>query len=389
MLLSSLIKQTSLAAPTRVAPKSAVTSPVLKSPPLYPSQTTPSSSGTEENHFAVVDISPGGQSRYIGDAGRINPAFDYMSQPLSGNSSSSPKSPVLPASTPGGGLSGLTRRLPSAPLSFNDTQFNFPLSENGNFFPLRQPPRRRQSEKAPKPTPPSPSNDPLPGKKAPPIPSKSPALIPKGQISSHCELFSRLFKSSSPECCPKTTLKVRPFCFSPHSRFLRHSVFSDLVDQPEEVTQPPVPPRLNEKHLPPLLPTDTLTNLLGNRSPSPRSPSVNPVPFSPSSVSASASSTHQTDGTLYDPSEATVPPRPPKFLLSRNPSSVSNSVVFVQTEEVLKPPPRPPKSFRSGSVTANPSLNLDPRMSADGPTDNIIFDSPPIPPKKTGQHRFN
>lgn len=168
-----------------MAPKSAVTSPVLKSPPAYPSQTTPSSAGTEESHFAIVDISPGGHSRYVGDAGRINPAFDYSSQPISGGSSS-PKSPVLPASTPGG-LSSLTRRLPPAPLSANETRFNFPPSSGNAFFPLSQPPavRRRQSEKAPKPTPTT-SNDTFPSKKAPPIPSKSPAFLPKGHVSAHC-----------------------------------------------------------------------------------------------------------------------------------------------------------------------------------------------------------
>jgi hypothetical protein len=168
-----------------MAPKSAVTSPVLKSPPVYPSQTTPSSAGTEECHFGIVDISPGGHSRYVGDAGRINPAFDYTSQPLSGGSSS-PKSPVLPASTPGG-FSSL-RRLPPAPLSANETRFNFPPSGGNAFFPLSQPPRRRQSEKAPKPIPTT-SNDPFPSKKAPPIPSKSPAFLPKGHVSAHCKFF--------------------------------------------------------------------------------------------------------------------------------------------------------------------------------------------------------
>lgn len=174
-----------------MAPKSAVTSPILKSPPPYPIQTTPSSSGVEENLFAIVDISPNGHSRYVGDAGRINQAFEYTSQPFSGGSSS-PKSPVLPASTPGGLIN---RRLPPAPLSAHETtRFNFPPTNTGNvFFPLTQPPavKRRQSEKAPKPTPTLPPNGTFPSKKAPPIPSKSPAFMPKSHISSHCKLINR------------------------------------------------------------------------------------------------------------------------------------------------------------------------------------------------------
>jgi len=326
-------------ASAKMAPKSAVTSPVLKSPPLYPAQTTPSSSGTEESHFAIVDISPGGQSRYVGDAGRINQAFEYMAQPFSGGSSS-PKSPVLPASTPGG-LNSLSRRLPPAPLSTNETRFNFPPSGSGSaFFPLSQPPavRRRQSEKAPKPVPAQSPNGTFPSKKAPPIPSKSPAFMPKGNISSHY-----------------------------------------VVDPSEEATQPPVPPRLTEKHLPPPLPTDTLTHLIGSRSPSPRSPTVSLlVPLPPSS---SSQQQPHIDATLYDPSEATTPPRPPKSsTLSRNPSSASSSVVLIQTEEELKAPPRPPKSLRSGSTSAGASPNLDPRLNTERLTE-VVFDSPPIPPK--------
>ncbi|KAI6189830.1 Son of sevenless-like protein 1 [Aphelenchoides bicaudatus] len=217
---STFQRSRTVPASAKMAPKSAVTSPVLKSPPAYPSQTTPSSAGTEESHFAIVDISPGGKSRYVGDAGRINPAFDYTSQPISGGSSS-PKSPVLPASTPGG-LSSL-RRLPPAPLSANETRFNFPP---GNaFFPLSQPPAvRRKSEKAPKPTPVPSANDQFPTKKAPPILAKSPAF-PKSYVSAHY-----------------------------------------VVDNPEE-TAPPIPARLTtEKHLPPPLASDTLTHLIGSRS---------------------------------------------------------------------------------------------------------------------------
>jgi hypothetical protein len=185
-----------------MAPKSTVTSPVQKSPPVFPfptHTTPPSSSGTEESHFAIVDISPGGQPRWVGDAGRINQAF------TSEYSGGSPKSPVLPASTPGG-LPGLTRRQPPAPLSANETRFNFPppsgqsssarpSSRSGNtdanvFFPLTQPPavRRRQSDKTPKLAPSPPSNGTLPSRKAPPLPLKSPSFMPKGHISAHSEL---------------------------------------------------------------------------------------------------------------------------------------------------------------------------------------------------------
>jgi hypothetical protein len=143
-----------------------------------------------------------------------------------------------------------------------------------------------------------------------------------------------------------------------------------VFDQTDEATQPPLPPRTS----------DILTHLIANRSPPPKSPTVTlSMPLPPSS--------HQShpDTSLYDPSEATVPPRPPKSsTLSRHPSSASSSVVFVQTEEELKPPPRPPKALKSNSASANASPNLDARLNAD-----TEFDSPPIPPKPKSQNRIN
>ncbi|KAI6236918.1 hypothetical protein M3Y95_00210000 [Aphelenchoides besseyi] len=348
----------------KMAPKSTVTSPVQKScpAPLATAGPTPPSSG-HEDHFAIVDFSPGFAGRWPGESGRINQAFtsEYMTQPMS--SGGSPKSPVAPASTPGFTSSG--RRLPPAPLSANETRFNFPPTNAGSgTFPLTQPPavRRRQSDRSTSNKTAQPSNggSTLPTRRIPTLPPKSPPFIPKAHISSH--------------------------------------TFVEQVT--DENTQPSVPPRqmANEKRLPAPLPVDALSQLIsGSRSPSPRSPTVSllvPLPHHSGNTPPSSSS-HQNvmhSESLYDPSEAVAPPRPPKTAsLSRHPSNLSttttsnNNLMLVATEEELKPPPRPPKTVRSNSDNST-SPSVDPRLiNSETPSAELVFDCPPIPPKPSRQ----
>jgi hypothetical protein len=144
---------------------STVTSPSSVTPNTAKSTLSPSP--TEESHFAIIDINPGHQPKWMGDAGRINQAFtsEYASPaPLS--ASFLPPSPRSPSAT--SLASHLTqKKKPPAPLSCGETRFAFPPltaslkqpapppgqhspqnnggGDNGA-FPLGNPPRRRMPD---------------------------------------------------------------------------------------------------------------------------------------------------------------------------------------------------------------------------------------------------
>ena len=133
----------------RMAPKSALTSPIQKSPPALTSSggggvgglvggsgvpTPPTSAGTgggEESPFALVSFSTSSPSG--SGSGRINAAFSAEYAMMGDDAGCSPaRSPVAPAATPGGAL-----------------RFNFPLPSSASpaAFPLSQPPRRRHADR--------------------------------------------------------------------------------------------------------------------------------------------------------------------------------------------------------------------------------------------------
>ncbi|CAD5231948.1 unnamed protein product [Bursaphelenchus xylophilus] len=301
--------------PHKPAPKSNLTSPVQKSPPAL--------NPTDENPFAIVDISPGHHPKWVGDAhGRINQAFtsEYISAqpPHSAGvcSSSSPSDHRSPSSANTSSTPTSSRRFPPAPLSSHETRFAFPpvhpqASSKMNpkalpavtnaTFTLSQPPLRKDVTG---------SSQTLPLRKPPaPNPSSPPLSVP---------LMGR-----------KEESEIR-------------QDFSASLDDP-----PGIPPRQNH-------------HIEDSRSPSPRSPTVSLMVPLPSSAGGRSEHSVTSD-------EARAPPRPPKPTgLSRNPSSAGMNG---PSNEEMRAPPLPPKP-RLASQDARPS-----------PQDPQSLDAPPLPPK--------
>ncbi|CAD5224083.1 unnamed protein product [Bursaphelenchus okinawaensis] len=298
--------------PHKPAPKSTLTSPVQKSPPAL--------SPTDENPFAILDISPGHHPKWVGDAhGRVNQAFtsDYiMAQPPHSAglcSSTSPNDPRSPASANSTTTPNSSRRLPPAPLSSHETRFAFPpihpqsaskASHKGipnvtnATFNLSQPPLRKD---------PTGSSQTLPLRKPPaPTPSSPPLSVP---------LMGRMEDSEN------------------------HPDFSVSLDE-HTSSVPPRPAPLED-----------------NGSPSPRSPTVSLMVPLPSSAGGRS---EQSD-------EAMAPPRPPKPSgLSRNPSTAGATS---SPNDELKVPPLPPKPRSAPSLETRPA------------EESLVLDAPPLPPK--------
>lgn len=346
----------------------------VTSPSVPSSQPTPNTAKTftsalspspvsEDPHFAIVDINPGHQPRWVSDAGRINQAFtsEYASPaPLSPRSP--PAAPQLPY-----------RRKPPAPLSSGETRFAFPpnsvykppaplppqMSEppaGVDAFPLVNPPRRRLAD-------PLPTSDSVASLPSAPLlggiatATKPPPLFPKAKRKTGTATEGH--DSTSPDAVnqPSTSFASGRGTTQDAQRHTRDS--------------PSVPPRQNgARHLPPPIPSDALhdevtSHVRGSASLPPRSPTVSLlVPLPPqNSLTSSAPPTavpspktsppplpprHQRPSLspeLQSTGPSLAPPRPPK-------PGQRNTPVHLPPEEPSEPaaaPPLPPKPYKKRS----------------------------------------
>uniref|UniRef100_A0A914C1L5 Uncharacterized protein n=1 Tax=Acrobeloides nanus TaxID=290746 RepID=A0A914C1L5_9BILA len=294
-------------------------SPTINNSPHSASPFTPfiNSPFSAEQDFGIVEINPGQAPRYIGDSGRVNQAFS-VDTPLSTPAfSMPPKTPTSPRQFPG-----------SSQFFFPSTKPPAPPPPSEPKIVLQNPPSRRYGTHRP------------------------PAPLPSTSSTDHPPLLPRKSKIQQPST---SNGRYSPDAENePHANDELQEVAANQINNNNQNDQstsasmlessPSVPPRVSAKHLPPPLNTNELAELIDNRVPSPRSPTVSilvPLPptppeLPPRRVIASASTP------LF---EFEAPPRPPKPRWMESRSATPNSIG--QPEDDLPPaPPLPPKTYQ-------------------------------------------
>ncbi|CAG9536314.1 unnamed protein product [Cercopithifilaria johnstoni] len=259
------------------------------------------------SYLGMVEITPGQQPRYLGDAKRGTQS-----------TIASPTDPRIPSAIPRARhRSDKASSTPPSPRS----------SQNGHF--------------------PSPSPPPLYPRKL--STQGQPAPPPPLKVSTHATLD--LNGPIPPHSAPFCTVCPDSFVFPPYGGNAICSQTTILentsaIAQTTSVTTPAVPPRKKVEQLPSPL-SDDAVRVVWNKETKPTVPDVSAAMSLPSSSQNSNQDDATTTPRLYPRRTCQVdpPPRPPK-LLNKRPQELFGEKVVAERNGSDSPPPLPPKTYK-------------------------------------------
>ncbi|OZC09743.1 hypothetical protein X798_03146 [Onchocerca flexuosa] len=286
------------------------------------------SSFEERNsHLGMIEITPGQQPRYLGDAKRD-------SQPTV---ETEPRiSSLMPKTRRRNDKASST---PSSPRSSQNGHFTAPsppplyprqLSTLEHLAPPPPPPIKVLTHAAPD------FSGPVPPHSAPFCIARPDSFVfPPFGGNAVCSRITVPLEKTSPIVSPKLHLKTSPAT---------------------STTTPTVPPRKKMEQLPSPL-SDDAVRIVWNKEAQPTVPDVSAIISLPSSSSNSTQNNATTTPRLYPRRICPVepPPRPPKLFNSKKPQELSDEKVVTKKSGSESPPPLPPKTYKRKQPHSRPS----------------------------------
>ncbi|VDK63009.1 unnamed protein product [Onchocerca ochengi] len=278
------------------------------------------------SHLGMIEITPGQQPRYLGDAKRDSQQIIETE----------PRIPsIMPKTRHRNDKASST---PSSPHS----------SQNGHFIAPSPPPLyprqlSTQEHLAPPPPPIKILTHAAPDFSGPVPPHSAPFYIahpdsfvfPPYGGNAVCSRVTVPLEKTSPIVSPKLHLKTSPTT---------------------SITTPTVPPRKKMEQLPSPL-SDDAVRIVWNKEAQPTMPDVSAVISLPSSSSNSIQNNATTTPRLYPRRTYPIepPPRPPKLFNSKKPQELSGEKAVTKKNGSESPPPLPPKTYKRKQPHSRPS----------------------------------